>query len=114
MDDTPDPALAVPLEHAPDLGGIADVACVGIDDGALLVLLRRVRREAVACYLCDTFEGARVRVVVVVNGDHLEPPCLLEGEDNVRRCSALFRGKRGILRVGAGTGCTHQCSLLPR
>lgn len=114
VDDTPDPALAVPLEHAPDLGGIAEIACVGINDGALLVLLRRVRREAVACYLCDTFKGARVRVVVVVNGDHLEPPCLLEGKDDMRRCKEISEGKRGILRVRAGAGCTHRCNLLPR
>ena len=44
VDDAPDPALAVVLEHTPYVRLVPDVTDEGIDDGALLVLFRGVRR----------------------------------------------------------------------
>ena len=55
-----------------------------VDLGAVLVLRGRVGGEGIARDLCDALEGLGGRVVVVVDGDDLVSPRLLQRENDVR------------------------------
>lgn len=84
MDDAPDAAFAILFEDGSDLLGARQVALDGVDSCAVLVCVRRVLGQYVSCELRDTCECGRVRVVVVVDRDHLVSPRLLQGKDDMR------------------------------
>ncbi len=86
MNDAPDPALSVLLEHFPDLVALGQVNGKDVNLRAVLVLLGRVRGESITRELGDTLESLWRGVVVVVDRDDLVPPRLLESVDDVRAC----------------------------
>lgn len=68
MDNTPDTAFPVFLEHTADLILLGEVTRMAVDFRALLVLLRGVGRQRISRNLCNSRERLRVRVVEVVDG----------------------------------------------
>ena len=81
--DTPDASLAVLLEHGSYLVAVRQVACEGVDLGAVLVLLGRICGQGTARQLGDAVERPRVCVVEVVDGDDFVATCGLQGVDDV-------------------------------
>lgn len=77
VDDTPDPAFAIHLEHLADLVRLGKIGFVGDDLSTVALLLRWVRREGVPCDLCDAVERLGRGVVVVVYRDNFVPAGLL-------------------------------------
>ena len=83
MDDTPDATSAIFLENSSDLVGTRQVAFDGVDLCALFIRVRRVLRQCSVCELRDTPQRGRMRIMVVVNRDHLVSSRLLQGKDDM-------------------------------
>ena len=95
VDDPPDPALAILGEHAADLVGLGEIDGVHIDLCAVLLLWWCVGREGVARELGDALEGLGRRVVVVIDGDDLVSPHLLQCKNDVRACGSGLGSRMG-------------------
>lgn len=84
MDDTPDFTFPVALKDLFDLLRLCKIARVYVYDGAVLVLFGRIFGKTFARKLGDALKRGRVRVVVLVKRDDLEPPRLDEVVDDMR------------------------------
>lgn len=91
VDHTPDGTLAVCLKYFPNLIRLCEVTREGVNFCAILVLGGGVGREVVTCDLSHSEQRFGCRVVMVVQGDDLEPACLLETVDDMGTYTSMSK-----------------------
>lgn len=84
MNDAPDATSPIALKHSTDLVRLGKVANVHVNVRAIFFRVGSVRGQTRFRQLSDADEGFRVGIVVVVDGDDLVSPCLLQDMDDVR------------------------------
>lgn len=84
MNNTPDASGSVGFKHIADALFAFEVGFDSNNLSVLLVFSGSIGGQGVQGNLRDTAESLGMGIVVVIDGDDLEPPCQKESEDNMR------------------------------